>query len=755
MSQSSGILGRGVLGRSILGGPDAYSGASTTYPTTHPPEWNPQRPLSAKTENAITQFLTLHGITSIFQGVLAGNPFYLGNIAAYQTLGQYTSSGTIVDSGVMVDQKITLSGTTIGYLRIPITTNRQPNPDASSSGYSNSYTYGVDLSVGLYNDSGGAIGTLVTNTMIPHEVLQAYNNSSFPEPQDIMLSAPVSNVNAQFPFTTLGSAVPVRWGCLGAGQWVIAAGQQYEAATATLAGTTTLTSVGTALVAYAQLGWELDGVNIPTSTTLAGGQQTSTWTISTAATGSGAELIRACGPTQIWAAPYNGSNLGAWIYLGVLPQNGWSNLTYCPTAQMLVAQAGVNFYCASFQQDGTLGAWQQMTASPSPTTYQSVVTCTTQAGQDYVYMVGGNSGYNTAAGSATYYTPITSSGATSAWVAAAAFPENIDVTGGIVRSQWQSLAGTVYLQGANQIYALSAAGGIVAGNPWERVSTPSYALAMTGGALGSLVLNQETIAISANDGISPWGFLVNETSPGNNAIAVIDNPDGSAALFTCNPSGTASYLQFAYPCNWITVPIGISGLTNTGMYHIVVSGANGNLSNGCSVVMSTRGAEPVVAKTSTDGGNTWVASAHYMPVLIFNEVSFGSQLMAFIEDTDARYATFWVDSPTNMLLQCTQWAPQTHSKGQLTKGSQLMVMDHQDEVSPGMVITGLGIPNNTVAIAVNGVDVTLSNPSTVTAKVPVLLGQSVVGSQLLEYTTTYVGATAQQFVTLSEITSLI
>jgi len=678
------------------------------------PSWESDSQQKALEVSCINQFLSIHGASAIYRRYDVSG-FTAGSLETYQPIG-----------GIMVDQKGV--GGTIGFVRIPVTINDQPSPD--TNGYSNLYEEAVDMTVSIYADSGGNLGALLARTVVPADAIQAVCSDAWTEPQDVLLGPLSDYPQALFPFAP-GDITTCNKGALAAGQWAIAAGQNYAQLAGTLtSGSANATGVSLSAGATPAVGWEVWGLGIPPGTTIKSISGT-TYTLTNNASINSSAGFNATDTAQIWCAEYDGQDLGAWQSLTTLPTSGVGVLTYCPTAELLIAQAGTAFYSASFAQDGTIGAWQQVTTLPTAALYQCALTVLTYNGVDYLQVAGGylfDASINPSLPTRqTYWAPVDSSGATNAWTQGEYTP--VGVSSPSMCPDWFQFNGWPYIQDPvyGHVYFCQTPGG-----QWQLGAESANTFSFF--AQGSIVALNGNIPLSPQ-GQGAWGVNNNVSFPGfGSTAAAFDNPDGSSSVFWCLPQGFISQTMDVFPTNWITVPIGVNVGSNA---HLVIQGASGTPQLGASVPLVQLGALQSAVRISTNGGTSWTTSSWGLPLILGNPTSGDLRLIGLIEDGAARCSTMWFDTNTGQMLAALQWTPNFH-QASITAASAVVTCADIPDVGPGMAVTGMGIPPGTTVLSIAGGQesavITLSSKATITCTTVLVFGNSTVAAQTLGYT---------------------
>ena len=721
--------------------------------------------------SCVNQFLALHGATVVNQGTF--NQTNGGVFNNWQSVGGY-----------MIDQPFTQSGTSLGWIRVPIINQDFPAPSVTFTGdisngsntitnvsstgnlfvgmplsgtgidsdttivaistgvvtmstYASAditgnsvlavadataYDHAVNVTLGVYTDIAGVPGTLISQQIISSQVIEAVNNSAWPEPQDVLSGVPTSQPLASFPLQSVPSL--------------------YDGFTSFSAGNYMLLIIG------------------PYTSYLAPGATLS-------------------GP--IFSNYYDGTDIQGWTNTGQTPQiHNYSIYSYCPTAQVIVAQVdnSNNYFAATFSQDGVLGAWQELT-SPGISTgiYFSSMGVLTNNGVDYLFVIGGTDLGNVY--DFVYYTAINSDATAAGWSTGNPFPHTtmtcdfstsaksatsspcFNMADGSLVMQDSSYYSPVlggYLS-SNNLYKLSSPTGT-----WEYIgyyNDPSDPASFIHNGMFSngsyLHLGKSTTSFTSS-GISNWSMPVNSRlpatatgaygfagtttlwnsgptgafngaftavstpvliNPSTNTVSTLgssslfDNGDGSSTAYWCAYNST-SYRQQIYPCKWVNVPLAITGLTNGSTYHIVLSGSTpNNFSNANVPLMTSPGTS---AKISSDGGNTWTSLGYKVPHIIFN--SNDTKLLGLIEDNGARVTSMWIDQVSSNLLDVTQatiftfpatLTGYTFTGNTTSQSNTITGISSTTGIVAGMVVNGTVIPVNTLVVSTTPTTITMSN----------------------------------------------
>ena len=747
--------------------------------------------------SCVNQFLALHGATVVNQGTF--NQTNGGVFNNWQSVGGY-----------MIDQPFTQSGTSLGWIRVPIINQDFPAPSVTFTGNisngsntitnvssianlfvgmplsgtgidsdttivaistgvvtmstyasaditgnsvlavadATAYDHAVNVTLGVYTDNAGVPGTLISQQIISSQVIEAVNNSAWPEPQDVLSGVLTSQPLASFPLNSFPST--------------------YNGFTSFSAGNYMFLIIG-----------------------------------------PGATLSE-----PIFSNYYDGTDIQGWTNTGQTPQiHYYAIYSYCPTAQVIVAQVDNSntYFAATFSQDGVLGAWQELT-SPGISTaiYFSSMGVLTNNGVDYLFVIGGTD-YNNAY-AFVYYTAINSDATAAGWSTGNPFPHTTmtydfngaSVPNGATSSPCFNMAdGSLVMQdssyynyvgigqypSSNNLYKLSSPTGT-----WEYIgyyndlSDPFYTSSnfIHNGMFsnGSYLHAGKSTTSFTSSGISNWSMPVNSSTVYQlESWSLFDNGDGSSTAYWCSYNQT-SYRQQIYPCNWVNVPLAITGLTNGSTYHIVLSGSTpnnfsnanvplmitgspftGNTTSGSNTItgisvttgivagmvlngsgipantlvvsttsttitmsnnaqLSTNGltfyagSPSSSANISSDGGNTWksLGLGYKVPHIIFNNDT--TKLLGLIEDNGARVTSMWIDQVSSNLLDVTQATiftfPATLTgytfTGNTTSRSYTITgISSTTGIVAGMVVNGSGIPLNTPVVSTTSTTITMSN----------------------------------------------
>ena len=686
--------------------------------------------------SCVNQFLALHGATVVNQGTF--NQTNGGVFNNWQSVGGY-----------MIDQPFIQSGTSLGWIRVPIINQDFPAPSVTFTGdisngsntiinvssianlfvgmplsgtgidsdttivdisngvvtmstYASAditgnsvlavadataYDHAVNVTLGVYTDIAGVPGTLISQQIISSQVIEAVNNSAWPEPQDVLSGVLTSQPLASFPLQSFPST--------------------YNGFTSFSAGKYMLLIIGPA-------------------------------------TGSLAPGATLSGP--IFSNYYDGTDIQGWTNTGQTPQiHYYSIYSYCPTAQVIVAQVDDSntYYAATFSQDGVLGAWQELTSPGiSLPMYFSSMGVLTNNGVDYLFVIGGTDLGNVY--DFVYYTAINSDATAAGWSTGNPFPHTtmtcdfstsaksatsspcFNMADGGLVMQDSSYYGLSQYPSSNNLYKLSSPTGT-----WEYIghyndpSDPAFALTnfIHNGMFSNgsyLHLGKSTTSFTSS-GISNWSMPVNSsTASALGSWSLFDNGDGSSTAYWCSYNQT-SYRQQIYPCNWVNVPLAITGLTNGSTYHIVLSGSTpNNFSNANVPLMTSPGTS---AKISSDGGNTWTNLNYKVPHIIFNSnnTNFNfpnAPLLGLIEDNGARVTSMWIDQVSSNLLDVTQatiltfpatLTGYTFTGNTTSQSNTITGISSTTGIVAGMVVNGTGIPVNTLVVSTTPTTITMSN----------------------------------------------
>ena len=547
------------------------------------------------------------------------------------------------------------------------------------------YDHAVNVTLGVYKDNAGVPGTLISQQIISSQVIEAVNNSVWPEPQDVLSGVLTSQPLASFPLQSFPST--------------------YNGFTSFSAGKYMLLIIG------------------PATGSLAPGATLS---------------------APIFSNYYDGKDIQGWKNTGQTPQiHYYSIYSYCPTAQVIVAQVDNSntYFAATFSQDGVLGAWQALTPPVISTAISfSSMGVLTNNGVDYLFVIGGTDSNNAYA--FVYYTAINSNATAAGWSTGNPFPHNtmtydfngvitglncatsspcFNMADGGLVMQDSSYYGLSQYPSSNNLYKLSSPTGT-----WEYIghyndpNDPTFSSTnfIHNGMFSNgsyLHLGKSTTSFTSS-GISNWSMPVNSsTASARGSWSLFDNGDGSSTAYWCEYNQT-SYRQQIYPCKWVNVPLAITGLTNGSTYHIVLSGSTpNNFSNANVPLMTSPGTS---AQISSDGGNTWTSLGYKVPHIIFN--SNDTKLLGLIEDNGARVTSMWIDQVSSNLLDVTQATiftfPATLTgytfTGNTTSQSYTITgIPSTTGIVPGMVVNGTGIPVNTLVMSTTSTTITMNNPA--------------------------------------------
>ncbi|MDE2104389.1 MAG: hypothetical protein KGL39_44535 [Patescibacteria group bacterium] len=636
------------------------------------------------TSSAVISAITFSDSTFDLEDVWPGMP----------VTGTGIPAGTIVNSvDAVTAMTITMSNNATASAIETIYIG-QPDPTE--------YQYAVDMTVGIYTDSAGAIGTQLASATISHEIIEAANNDSWPEPQDVLMGPGISHPPAAFP-QALASTFPF------------------------------FSAISCRSVT---VGWPLFG----SSTGLS--------------------------EVPIWTNVYASGVLGGWIQGPGIPFPSGAGagtqfdlrMAWCPNSNVVVAvlyctntsggTPNYSVYTATLDQGGNLGAWQQVDPPSTQLEYQIVGCFTDSDLQDWACLVGGISG---SANTQTFqYVDVDSSGSIGTWAYGSQFPIPTSSDNPAANQpQCFQLGSSMYVAAAPyggfaeswDLYRLDNLLGAwthqisLSGLQWAY-----YAEMFTNIGNNVLFWTQETPGsgtyLPFTVAMSPSGSASWQCSHSGNVLAAgatsssswtFSNPDGSSTIFWAQSAGGADPLpnigsfQDAYPTRWITVPLSCT-LTAGSTYHLVIAGANSDfLSNaqiplitgngaGTSVTDTINNTAVAAAKVTTDG-TTWTQLPGTVKAMFFSG-QFGP-LMGFADDAGQRIDTFWYDNPSLTLTACTQ---QTISnwRATMTKGSDVLTLPEGFDINAGMYLVGPGIPANTYVKSTTDTTVTISANATMT-----------------------------------------
>jgi len=685
--------------------------------------------------SCINQFLDLHESQVVYQGSLLQQTS-TGNFNNWQQVGGY-----------MIDQPFVANDSTLGFVRVPITNQNLPAPEvdftgditegsntivnvssianlfvgmplyatgidsdttivAISSGvvtmstYASAtltqndfvavadaigYDHAVNISVGIYKDNAGKPGTLVAQYLVPSSIIESTGNADWPEPQDVLGGKYVVDRLASFP--------------------------QYQS-----------TPSGINLFQAGQYAVYIQG----TSST------------------SGA---------PIWTSYYDGSDLTGWISNGNLPPNtndGYSTVVYCPNAQVLIASVqNNNPWAAIFnQQTGVVGAWQQLNPTGgSSLIYNSILGVLSNNGIDYLFVIGGNdssSPYNNGINT-TYYTSINNDATDNGWSLGPQFPVDTWASFGTsslnyYQSPYFNMEdGSLVVQNGNVYVNVFTIPGTSTRSGMWKLSNPTgswqyigefpqtvyqgmYAAGSLLTDLGSYTSYPLVAYTSSQTGIANWGMqsLGGNVSQGR---CVFENSDGSYTAFWSQQYGGTSYKQEIFPCNWVSVPIGLNNLTSGSTYHLVLSGSTPNNFSNANIPMMNpvAGYSQTSAQISSNGGTTWTSLNASVPCLLYASYKPGTPgnegMFGFIDDQGARISTYYFGSPSSDLINASQWTvtnfPATLTgytfTGNTTSGSNtITAIASTTGIVAGMVVSGTGIPVNTTVVSTTSTTIIMS-----------------------------------------------
>lgn len=440
-----------------------------------PSTWIYATPTETLRSAAVNQFLEIHGVTVVGQG----SPVVTisGGLTTWQTLG-------VGNSGVA---QSFVAPANIGWIRLPLTsTDLAPTTEAG-------WATAAPITVGIYTDNAGVPGTLVASTTVPAEQIEAAQQTTWPEPADLLFGVAASDAQASLP--------------------------------------------------------QLPGAGWAGMTSLVAGA----WAVLFA--------TQSTNPTQMWVAPFDGSDLGGWITGSALPVSGIDQVVYAPTAQVIVALSGGSLWAATFSQNGGAGSWQALPVLAG--LGSGLIGVLTYEGADYLVAV--------AANGATSYASLSLSASIGAWTAGPVFPVSFSSGGG-----YQVGAGLVMITHAGSIatlVTLSAPGGgwVVSGSI---AATASSVLGVVGNTV--VTTNGSTIdatALSAT-GLSPWSLPVPLSAAGSSVVMFSFSLGSQYAVFWVPTSlGVTGWSQVAYTSAWASVPLP-TPLTAGATYHLVLAGAN-------------------------------------------------------------------------------------------------------------------------------------------------------------------------------------
>jgi hypothetical protein len=564
-----------------------------------PSGWQSAAPSSPLDSGDVNQFLQPHGATPVYQGEPL-LPDLFGAMEGWEPI-----------AGAIVDQPFVMPAgqTTLGWVRIPITTQALGGLGIDSA---QAFEKGVDLTVSLYTDSGGSLGTLLASTLVPHEAIEALASDLWNEPQPVIMGGPLTSAGANVEALTAGSYA---FSICTAGSWAMLIGGQ----TGTVGSPT-----------YSQ---------------------------------------------RCIFAPFTGADIGSWINGPQLPYeaNGLG-VCYLDSGYVVIAGGFTTFLggayfdnvnVASFS-NGTMGAWQEQASAPLPLElFRPLLVPVNVGGTDYVYCVGGVNSSDVA--TSNIYVSAVSGGQVQGWSSAGS-------VGGTLGGAAACTDGVrLYVSDDNDTVwsAPILAGGAL--GSFTSVGSLGFPILM--GVVGSNLIrwlsanagNSASLALSPDTALAATADLARITQPGGSGTPGPVASGGGSWIF---PVGADSYLAFVpssqttsgysqviYPATWVKALLPVSGLTAGATYHLVLTGAAGSLSQGESVGLVS--GSTAAAKISTNGGTSWTTLPGNVRATLFN--GNGGQLLGLWEDNGARTSYLWYDQPSNALLTSYQCAGPTRS----------------------------------------------------------------------------------------------
>ncbi|HEV2347388.1 MAG TPA: carbohydrate binding domain-containing protein [Actinocrinis sp.] len=505
---------------------------------------------ATNTQDQLNQLLGTHDITPIYQGTSVLTPQGSGGDGWTHALGIEDIDQPFTVDIEDVDQPFTLVGTTVGRVAIPVL----PVGD------------GADLIVSLCSDSGGAPGSVITQTKIPANwitSLAAVAGVAGPTSQapiTVYTGSPLAT--AAFNVLNLGATSQVPWPLPA----VQAAGSAvYPSAVA----------VGGYLVL-------VGGVNTAGGTT----SFNNVFTITADADGNASPAV----PQPAFPTTINLSTLAA----STDPASG--EVTIISTGGQIPTPASgpsPHVFTASLDTaTGTVGAWNQQADLPIP-----VVNHGCAAVNGFAYAVGG-----TTTGSATtrnvYYGPL-QNGQITTWTATTPLPVtplpgvNVQVAAldsVVLLNYWDS-NGLL-----RSLYAPANANGTL--GTWQ--SLPAVPDNTTSGFPGNSLLAVGNYGVFDN-----WGdkFTLLSVTPNGPGLQWYANPFSTGPIFSFGDwhffapgdDGSWQFYMFGVPVSpsaqtsyvtgqmrltpSISIPLPAVGLTNGATYHVLMQQAGGTLND--------------------------------------------------------------------------------------------------------------------------------------------------------------------------------
>ncbi len=293
-----------------------------------PSTWIYATPTATLRSAAVNQFLELHGVTVVGQG----SPVVTisGGLTTWQTLG-------VGNSGVA---QSFVAPANIGWIRLPLTsTDLAPTTEAG-------WATAAPITVGIYTDNAGVPGTLVASTTVPAEQVEAAQQTTWPEPADLLFGVAASDAQASLP--QLPGAGWAGMTSLVAGAWAVLFATQSTSPTQMWVSPFDGTDLG---------GW-IAGSALPVSG------------IDQVVYAPTAQVIVALSGGALWAATFSqNGGAGSWQALPALAGLGSGLigvLTYAGADYLVaVAANGATSY-ASLSLSANIGAWTAGPVFPVP-----------------------------------------------------------------------------------------------------------------------------------------------------------------------------------------------------------------------------------------------------------------------------------------------------------------------------------------------------------------------------------------------------
>lgn len=545
----------------------------------------------------VNQLLGAHGATAIYPGAAVVQP----QLAfAPTTANPWNTQLSTQD----VDQPITMSGTSIGRVTVPIL------PVGA----------GADLLVSLWSDNGsGSPGSLICQTRIP----QSWIAQLAPVAG---LSGPVGTPPI---FATTGNPLAVaQFFELGVS---LAAAGPYAYPTAAFSGLSEAPSTAW----YEGTVFLIGGVS-------GGSALTGVYTIPL--DGSGVP-----GASQVQPAfPTTNDGSGASVVV-VDSSTGDPILLNLGGSTSFGGALVATVYAAQWNPtNGTLGSWSAQTALPQALEYPAVATY-----EGWVYVIGGRTSASAVANT-VYYNQVQNGQLTGAWQVGCQLPQaamasmisisptgTITVAGGTNAAFTSNLTNTWFAQ-------INPATGAV--TPWQAgpalpnaeyvVSAQPYA-----NAFGSMEISTGTFMPATQYGQAfAWTYFpLSGYFPG-----FVDFGNGQVLGYVFNYAETEYGTVYINVLPQVSVPLPVTGLTSGATYHVMLQQQGGDAGDYLVTTTSSLGYSPTgpTVMTSPADTYTWTAgTAHYaVPVAVYNQAAPSGNTMPGLplhtwEDNGARITT--------------------------------------------------------------------------------------------------------------------